>query len=209
MDLDLRGFTQRGWTRLPFEFDKVSLTALSALSPHLGRGQRLSDMSQLSEILPHDFKIALVTLGFNPTPLRAVGFTKTPETNWSLPWHQDRVVVMSERTDDPTLSNWTQKSGVWHCEPPVSVLRKMAFAYIAFDHIDGGAGGLVVAEGSHAFGKIDQPNILECVDKSEVRCPNMKRGEALLVSALTLHRSSSLSRGLIRRTLRVDFAIDG
>lgn len=206
MDLDLRGFTQRGWARLPFKFDEITLTALSALNLHLGRGQRLSDMPHLSQILPPDFETTLVTLGFNPTPLRAVGFTKTPEANWSLPWHQDRVVAMDERTNDPTLSHWTRKSGVWHCEPPVSVLRRMAFAYIAFDHIDGHAGGLEVAEGTHAFGKIEQPDILNHVESAQISRPDMERGEALLVSALTLHRSAKLRGSKPRRTLRLDFA---
>jgi hypothetical protein len=195
-----------GWIRLPYRFDETALCSLTALGPHRRLGQRLLDMSELSKVLPGGFKNVVTRFGFNPIPLRAVGFVKTPDANWSLPWHQDRVIACTERTDDPNLKNWTYKSGIWHCEPPVGVLRKMAFAYISFDDIESGAGGLEIAEGTHLHGKIKRSHILERVKPSNISRPDMQRGEVLLVSALTLHRSSALSSMLTRRALRLDFS---
>ena len=121
-------FRENGWTALPYQFDAKALTALSTLNPHAGRGRRLINMSKLADLLPRGFKQVLSEFDYSPTPLRAVGFNKSAEANWSLPWHQDRLIAMAEKITDPALKNWSRKSGVWHCEPSASVLEQIAFA---------------------------------------------------------------------------------
>lgn len=108
---------KKGWTRLPYQFSVPVLDRLTALNIHEGRGRRLSDMVRLHELLPQAFKNELRRLDFNPVPNRAVGFVKSKDKNWSLPWHQDRVIAMPRKLDSPAYENWSQKSGVWHCEP--------------------------------------------------------------------------------------------
>ena len=63
-------------------------------------------------------------------PVRLVSFDKKEGTNWGVPWHQDRVIAVRERCDVEGYSNWSQKAGVWHCEPPISVLSKMLFVRV-------------------------------------------------------------------------------
>ncbi len=138
----LETYTQRGWARLAFQFDHIALATLSSFDPHVGNGQRLSELDAIHDVLPSAFKTELEAFGYNARPKRAVGFTKTREQNWSLPWHQDRVIVMTERSDDPAFTHWTRKSGLWHCEPPASVLKNMGFPYIAFDSVEAGEGGI-------------------------------------------------------------------
>lgn len=198
-------FSEKGWARLEYRFAESALNALSNIGPHVGRGKRLSDMNRIEGILPCQFKSELDARGFHIVPQRAVGFRKTSNMNWSLPWHQDRVIVMPERLDDPSLINWSQKSGGWHCEPPVKILENMAFVYLAFDSIGSNCGGLQIAEGSHQFGKIDASEIEYRVASTTTVSPNLERGEALLVSALTLHRSGTFSGKSERKTLRLDF----
>ena len=111
-----------GWTRLSYQFDADKLKALSDLRPHIDRGQRLADMAVLASRLPESFKSELSQMGFNPAPLRAVGFNKSSDENWSLPWHQDRIVAMPRKDPDPRFKNWSRKSGIWHCEPPPDML---------------------------------------------------------------------------------------
>lgn len=195
----------KGWTRLPVKFKARELEQLSKLGPHIGRGQRLTHMQALANALPEGFRDCVASLGFQTRPNRAIGFVKSKETNWSLPWHQDRVIAMPEKIDDPQYSNWTCKSGIWHCEPSAKLLRHMAFAYIAFDSVGAGQGGLEIAEGTHRFGKIDAKNIASHIHGSNIARPNLERGEVLLISALTLHRSAVLSEHKERRALRLDF----
>lgn len=146
-------------------------------------------------------------MGFNPTPVRAVVFEKSHSQNWALPWHQDRVIIMSDRTDDAAYSNWSKKDGVWHCEPPISKLQNMAFAYIALDSVAAGAGGLELAEGTHRHGRVAAFDIDDCIANATIATPSLKAGDALLIHALTLHRSVSLNNSLRRRALRLDFAV--
>lgn len=122
-----------------------------------------------------------------------------------MPWHQDRVVIMAERNDDPAYTHWSKKDGVWHCEPPVTELNQMAFAYIALDAIPAAAGGLEIAEGTHRYGKILAQNIETLVDNAILSTPALNAGDILFVHALTLHRSSVLKCTQERRALRLDF----
>ena len=162
-------------------------------------------MSEVAAKLPLGFKNALSEYGFNPMPLRAVGFKKSVESNWSLPWHQDRVVAMAEKIPHPDLKNWSCKSGVWHCEPAPSILARMAFAHIAFDNIRDSQGGLELAEDTHKSGTICAETIDSHIKASKIVCPTLKAGDVLLISALMLHRSSAMKMQCSRKTLRVDF----
>jgi len=194
-----------GWMRLPFRFSETELATLSAFGPHVGRGVRLSDMSSLAAALPKKFRTQIRGLGFNPLPNRAVGFVKSKADNWSLPWHQDRVIAMDAKVDDPNYINWNRKSGVWHCEPAEDILRQIAFAYIAFDSFQRGEGGLELAAGTHHFGKMAHADIKTKITASNIVTPNMQTGDVILVSALTLHRSILWSGAGQRRALRLDF----
>ncbi len=195
-----------GWMRLPFQFSSNELDTLSELDPHIGRGQRLLDMQAVTEALPLKFKNCLQHFGFIPTPNRAIGFAKSQKANWSLPWHQDRVIAMSKRNEDPVFTNWTCKSGLWHCEPTEEILQKMAFAYIAFDDIKDGMGRLELAEGSHKFGKITEADIPLRLHSSTLVKPDMSPGDVIIISALTLHRSAVMTGIGRRRTLRLDYS---
>ncbi|MEP3655859.1 MAG: phytanoyl-CoA dioxygenase family protein [Litorimonas sp.] len=162
-------------------------------------------MIELSNTLPDGFKKSLAEFGFNASPLRAVGFNKSSDSNWSLPWHQDRVIAVPHKTDAPEFKNWSRKSGVWHCEPPAFVLAQIAFAYIVFDDVKDGMGGLELAERSHRHGIVPEKNIAKFVNLSKIVCPSMVTGDVLLVSAMTLHRSALIKTDMRRRALRVDF----
>jgi len=196
---------KKGWTRLPFQFSEEALGRLTSLNIHEGRGQRLSDMTRLHEALPQAFKNELRKLDFSPVPNRAVGFVKSKGKNWSLPWHQDRVIAMPRKVNGSAYENWSRKSGVWHCEPKTEMLQNMAFAYIAFDQLDEMSGGLQIAEGTHHCGKVAKQSINSSVSSAKCVLPRMERGDVLLVTALTIHRSALTQGARLRRTLRMDF----
>jgi len=162
-------------------------------------------MPLLASRLPDAFKSELSQMGFDPAPLRAVGFNKSSDGNWSLPWHQDRIVAMLRKDPDPRFKNWSRKSGIWHCEPPPESLAGIAFAYIAFDDIRAEAGGLEIAEATHRFGAIAEAEIGARVEAAKLARPDMTAGEVLLIKALTVHRSAPMKTARNRRTLRIDF----
>jgi hypothetical protein len=64
----------------------------------------------------------------NARPVRVIAFNKSETNNWTLPWRQDRVIALRERVDTPGFTNWTNKAGIWHAEPPIALLERMLFA---------------------------------------------------------------------------------
>lgn len=208
-NLRVAEFSAKGWVKLSYCLTAADLSELESFKPFEGRGRRLTDMEDVRSCLPNEMVAELSKFGFDSTPLRAVGFHKSKLSNWSLPWHQDRVVAMRERIDDPALTNWSRKNGVWHCEASENTLRQISFLYIAFDHIHENSGGIELAEGTHLQGKIRSQNIELALDKTNTVSPIMFPGECLLVSALTLHRSGLNNSINSRRSLRIDVSRDG
>ncbi len=39
--------------------------------------------------------------------VRAVWFDKSDGRNWSVPWHQDRVIAVRDRCNTPLAANWS------------------------------------------------------------------------------------------------------
>ena len=195
----------KGWIRFPTRLPDSCLTRLEDLQPFDHRGQRLMDLDKVSKTLPNSIKTELHDLGYNPLPRRAVGFNKHQNQNWSLPWHQDRIIQMVEKTDDPNLTHWTRKNNVWHCEPSAERLAKIAFLYIAFDPMTTRTGQLELLERTHCHGKIKQTDIPQHIKTSRIAAPNLNRGEALFITSLLLHRSSVNQSDQPRRALRLDF----
>lgn len=62
----------------------------------------------------------------NARPVRVIAFNKSETNNWTLPWHQDRVIALRERVDTQGFTNWTNKAGIWHAEPPIELLGRLS-----------------------------------------------------------------------------------
>ncbi|WP_045995596.1 phytanoyl-CoA dioxygenase family protein [Loktanella sp. S4079] len=145
-------------------------------------------------------------------PVRALAFDKTPQSNWVLPWHQDRVIAVSHRHDINGYTSWTRKSGIWHCEPPVNILQRMLFVRVHIDDADATTGAMEIAEGSHTDGIIPSEQAENIAQSHPRNVTVAQRGDILILPMLTLHRSIPAQAPSRRRTLRIDyadFALDG
>ncbi len=177
---------------------------LDETSPAVGRpGERIVALDGLealdtlaSQLLP------------GARPVRVIAFNKTEANNWTLPWHQDRVVALRERAEIQGFTNWTNKAGIWHAEPPIELLKRMIFARIHLDPTDEDNGCLQLALGTHAHGKIAAVNA-EAVAKSALieNCV-AARGDVLFARALILHRSSPSRTSADRRAIRIDYCAE-
>jgi len=139
-------------------------------------------------------------------PVRFISFNKTNDINWALPWHQDRVIAVADKIENAKYTNWSRKSGIWHCEPPIDVLKDMSFARIHLDDADETNGCLELALGSHKYGEVVSDHIRAIVEVCPKEVCRAKRGDILLVKALTLHRSGASNSTKSRRVLRIDYA---
>ncbi len=142
-------------------------------------------------------------------PVRLVAFDKNSESNWSLPWHQDRVIAVRNRTSAPGFSNWSNKSGQWHCEPPADVLAGMLFARVHLDDADKSNGAMEIALGSHRYGLVRSADAANIAAKCPVEIGQARRGDVLVLKMLTLHRSPAAETAAARRAYRLDYAAAG
>lgn len=141
-------------------------------------------------------------------PVRVVAFDKNAAENWTLPWHQDRVVALKERVEAPGFSNWTHKSGIWHAEPPIEFLDRMIFARIHLDPADENNGCLQLALGTHAHGKVASSDAEAASGSTVIENCVAERGDILFSKALILHRSSPSRASAGRRAIRVDYCAE-
>jgi len=138
--------------------------------------------------------------------VRIVAFDKSKRQNWAIPWHQDRVIAVASRAACPGFRNWTNKAGIWHCEPPVALLKRMLFVRVHIDDCDSSNGAMSIAEGSHAAGLVRGQDGAEVASRyMDVSC-DARRGDVQVLDMLTLHRSPAAVDGMQRRALRIDLA---
>ena len=139
-------------------------------------------------------------------PLRIVGFNKSENSNWTLPWHQDRIIAVKAREDAAGFDNWTRKAGVWHCEPPIELLHQMLFVRVRLDDTVESNGAMQIALGSHKCGFVSAIQASEAASRYPEEICEARRGDILILKMLTLHRSKPSQTGASRRAIRIDFA---
>lgn len=138
--------------------------------------------------------------------VRVIAFNKSKETNWAVPWHQDRVIAVSSKCDVSGFKNWTKKTGIWHCEPPPAILDQMLFVRIHLDDTDHSNGAMQIAVGSHKAGIIPTVQAEMIASQYPIESCEAKRGDILVLKMLTLHSSKPSSSSVDRRVFRIDFA---
>ncbi|MEM8576335.1 MAG: phytanoyl-CoA dioxygenase family protein [Pseudomonadota bacterium] len=139
-------------------------------------------------------------------PVRAGAFDKTAAQNWSVPWHQDRVIAMAERLDVPGFSNWSDRSGYWHCSPSLDVLEDMLFVRVHLDASLRECGGMQIAVGSHSLGHIRAGDVDTTLATCRAEDTDAAPGDILVLHMLTLHRSCPSQTAVPRRVIRFDLA---
>ena len=139
-------------------------------------------------------------------PVRLVAFNKSEDSNWSVPWHQDRVIAVENKHKLKSFQNWTKQGSYWHAEPPERLLQEMMFARIHFDRADEGNGAMELSVGSHRLGKVAAHHAKEEAERRSIEVCHASRGDVLFVKALTLHRSGRARDVSRRRALRIDYA---
>jgi ectoine hydroxylase-related dioxygenase (phytanoyl-CoA dioxygenase family) len=141
-------------------------------------------------------------------PVRVIAFNKTESNNGTLPWHQDRVIALREHIETPGFTNWTNKSGIWHAEPPIELLERVIFARIHLDPAYTENGCLQLALGTHTRGKIAAADAEDTANAAPIEDCIAARGDLLFAKALILHRSSPSRTNAGRRAIRIDYCAE-
>jgi hypothetical protein len=170
-------------------------------------GQRLYGKSGLRHGLSDGSvgRIARTILGPSAQPVRAVLFSKTPEMNWALGWHQDRTIAVRERIDVAGFTNWNTKAGAIHVEPPFNVIERMMTMRIHIDGAPENNAPLLIAPGSHLLGRIPEDEIEQAVERSGTYVCLADAGDIWVYRTAILHASKRSAIQGRRRVLQVDF----
>ena len=152
------------------------------------------------------WKLAASVLGEAARPVRAILFDKTSSTNWGLPWHQDRTIVVTRRVEVEGFGPWTVKSGLLHVAPPFDLLAAMVTLRVHLDAVPETNAPLLIAPGSHRLGQIQEGEVKSVVRScGSVTCL-ADAGDVWLYSTPILHCSEAARDPDHRRVLQVDFA---
>ncbi|GAA4013028.1 hypothetical protein GCM10022280_08890 [Sphingomonas swuensis] len=172
-------------------------------------GTRLHQVGGLAEFLEVTGcigKVAAAVLGEKARPVRAILFNKSAETNWALGWHQDRTICVRERKEAPGFGPWTLKSGMIHVSPPIALLEGMVTVRAHLDDVPPTNAPLLIAPGSHRFGRIGEDRIEAVVDSCGTVSCVAAAGDVWLYATPILHASDAAADPRSRRVLQVDYA---
>ena len=150
-------------------------------------------------------KIAQALGRANARPVRVLAFDKTPESNWNLGWHQDRVVALKEKHEVSGFQNWTLKNNRHHAEAPVELLQQMFSLRLHLDDCDASNGALKVLAGSADFGKLSDSEVRQISAEMTPFVCEAKLGNILAMKALAIHASEPSINPTHRRVLHVDY----
>lgn len=151
-------------------------------------------------------RIAADAIGAGARPVRAILFDKTAATNWALGWHQDRTIVVAERRDVAGFGPWTVKAGLLHVAPPFELLAGMVTLRVHLDPVGPDNAPLLVAPGSHRFGRVAEDDIDAVVAECGIAECLADDGDVWLYATPILHASDAAVHPRRRRVLQVDYA---
>ena len=189
--------------------DLLSFDEAAALQSKAG--QRVEPSPALATALADNGSLmsAIARLDPDAKPVRIVAFNKSNDTNWGVPWHQDRVIAVANQQDVQGFENWTKKSGTWHCEPPQNLLEQMLFVRVHLDKTDRTNGAMEIAVGSHANGIVPAKSAQTIARQYPIEICEAERGDVLVLKMLTLHSSKPSEVEADRRVFRIDFSAAG
>jgi ectoine hydroxylase-related dioxygenase (phytanoyl-CoA dioxygenase family) len=178
---------------LPPERAGIRLHGITALRPFLVRTGLVG-------------AVATRALGQACQPVRAILFDKTPASNWSLAWHQDRTIAVTERIEVDGFGPWTVKSGQLHVAPPFDLLAGMVTLRVHLDPVSPTNAPLLIAPGSHRLGRIAEAEVPNVVRRCGTFACVADAGDIWLYATPILHASEAALEPVRRRVLQVDFA---
>jgi hypothetical protein len=144
-------------------------------------------------------------LGNSTTAVQCSYFAKHSSRNWLVALHQDLSIPVEARRADVPCHGWSEKDGVWFCQPPLDVLSQLIALRVHIDDCTEANGPLRVIPGSHRLGRIAANEVIVQRELlGEVSCVVARRG-ILAMRPLLLHASSKSTNTAPRRVLHYLF----
>ena len=205
-------FQRDGAVRFPAVLSPADLEDLRALADEsigVRPGARLTDKPGLTDRLATTGVIGALAAKLTCSaarPVRAVMFDKSAAGNWSVAWHQDRVIVVRERRDVEGFGPWTNKDGLPHVAPPFDLLVRMVTLRIHLGPVGADNAPLRIALGSHRLGLVKAEDVAAQAQRLKTEICLAEAGDVWAYSTPILHASDRAEPPRRRRVLQVDYA---
>lgn len=144
--------------------------------------------------------------GDEPIPYRATLFDKSPAANWLVTWHQDKVLPLCSRHDQPGWGPWSHKQGVLYAQAPAAVLSNILALRIHFDDSEETNGPLRVLPSTHKLGVLSDERINALAHSMKDITCCVETGGVLAMRPLIVHASSKTHLRLRRRVLHIEYS---
>jgi hypothetical protein len=145
-------------------------------------------------------------LGDSRTAIQCTYFAKVASRNWLVTLHQDLSIPVAARAADAPCKAWSEKEGMWFCQPPVDLLAQLVAVRVHLDDSTEANGPLRVVPGSHQLGRIASREVAAHRRRlGEVACIAPRRS-LMAMRPLLLHASSKAMSQAPRRVLHYVFA---
>lgn len=206
-DFDALGFATADLALSAEQCDHL-IAALPPVTGGKGGVRNLLDHPTVIALLRHKQlgRLLWSVVGRELVAVKATLFDKTPDSNWRVQWHQDRMVAVHERMAVAGYAQWSTKSGVTHVEPPSAVLEQMIALRLYLDASGPENGPLCVIPGSHRWGKLEEPELVRRAASVAPTEVHVAKGSLLLMRPLLVHSSSPALQPQHRRVLHIELA---
>lgn len=205
-------FVRDGAVLFPTALDAKAIEALRVLADErVGArpGARLRGDAILADLLAATGAVGALAAALTSRvarPVRAVMFDKTPDANWAVAWHQDRVLPVAERIAVEGFGPWSTKDGFLHVAPPFEILARMVTLRVHLDAVDIANAPLRAALGSHRLGRVPAEDVAARAAEHEVLTCLAEPGDVWVYATPILHASERAEPPRRRRVLQVDYA---
>jgi hypothetical protein len=137
---------------------------------------------------------------------KAIYFDKPAGSNWLVAWHQDLMINVAQRADQPGFGPWTAKAGWVAVQPPAAILENTVTIRLHLDDCDATNGALKVVPGSHQQGVVPAETIAHHTATATV-C-TVPAGGVMLMKPLLLHASNRSTSARPRRVIHLEFSAE-
>jgi ectoine hydroxylase-related dioxygenase (phytanoyl-CoA dioxygenase family) len=170
--------------------------------------QLLNAVPMLQNITQVLYPLVKPILGKQAKVVRAIFFDKTPKANWKVTWHQDLTIAVQKRREVEGFGPWSEKAGVPHVQPAMSILKNMLTLRIHLDESSAENGTLSIIPGSHRLGRISPAQIQTLrKTKSTILC-SVPKGSVMFMRPLLLHASKAGINPSHRRVLHFEYSAE-
>jgi ectoine hydroxylase-related dioxygenase (phytanoyl-CoA dioxygenase family) len=138
--------------------------------------------------------------------IKAFVLDKTTGANWEIPWHQDLKIAVNKQDTTEGYSNWSLEAGIWHVQPPISILESLLTLRIHLDDCSANNGAMHFIPATHNLGILDKEDISNLVAGRKAVVNAVPKGGITLFRPLLLHYAPPSQSQSGRRVLQIEYS---